>query len=239
MTHEFLSLYPAHMAEYLLAVTYLVLFIPFWKYVQGGKRAEVEVRVGAARPMARAAVAAGATATLPSWFQIPAGVYLHPGHTWARVEDDGTVTVGADDFAHKLVGPARAALPVPGADVVQGEAAFYVGDKEKSVPMIAPVDGKVVAVNPAAAKKEDGLADPYGAGWLFKVRPTRLTSNLHQLLGGATAKRFLDAAGEALSMRLTPELGHVLQDGGVPIDGLARAIAGDEWDAVARRFFLT
>ena len=236
MTHEFLSLYPAHMAEYLLAVTYLVLFIPFWKYVQGGKRAEVEVRV-AAPARARAAVAV--PAALPSWFQIPSNVYLHPGHTWARVEADGTVTVGADDFAHKLVGPTRAALPTPGADVVQGEAAFYVGDSKKSVPMIAPVDGKVVAVNAEAAKKDDGLGDPYGKGWLFKVRPTRLKSNLHQLLGGATAKRFLDAAGEALSMRLTPELGAVLQDGGVPIDGLARAIAGEEWDAVARRFFLT
>ena len=238
MAHDFLALYPAHMAEYLLAITYLLLFVPFWKYVQGGKKAEVAVHVrAAARSGAR--VPAGATALSPSWFQVPAGVYLHPGHTWARVEDDGTVTIGADDFAHKLVGPSRAKLPEPGADVVQGEPAFAIGDGAKAVPMIAPVDGQVVAVNPAAGAKEDGLGDPYGAGWLFKVKPARLASNLHQLLGGATAKRFLDAAGEALALRLTPELGTVLQDGGVPVRGIAREIAGEGWDALARRFFLT
>src|SRR5512134_2298125 len=111
MEHEFLSLYSAKNFEYLLAIGYLLLFIPFWKYVQGGRRQEQAAALELkphARPSARHA---GATA---GWFQVPAGVHLHPGHTWARLEADGLVAVGADDFAHKLVGPARVRLPALG-----------------------------------------------------------------------------------------------------------------------------
>ncbi len=243
MAHDFLSIYQAKLLEYGLAIGYLLLFIPFWRYVQGGKPAEATAgaRARIRRPaVAPAAVAARAARAAPvGWFQVPEGVHLHPGHTWARVERDGTVTVGADDFAHKLVGPALATVPALGAEVAQGEPAFTIGDGETYVPMLSPVDGRVTAVNAAAQERADGIADPYGTGWLFKVKPTRLPSNLHQLLSGGAARRFLDAAGEALSMRLTPELGAVLQDGGAPVHGTAREIAGEGWDAVARRFFQT
>jgi glycine cleavage system H lipoate-binding protein len=244
---DLLSIYPAKLFEYLLAVSYLLAFIPFWKYVMTPAAAGVPVHVHApqraaeARP-ARAASRAAVPAPRPSpvgWFQVPIGVHLHPGHTWARVEADGTVTVGADDFAHKLVGPAKASLPALGATVAQGESAFAIGDGDGSVPMLSPVDGTVVAVNRAAAEREDLLDDPYGAGWLFQVKPRKLAANMPQLLEGAGANRFLEAASEALALRMSPELGRVLQDGGTPIDGIARAIAGDEWKALARRFFLT
>jgi glycine cleavage system H lipoate-binding protein len=167
------------------------------------------------------------------------GVHLHPGHTWARVEADGTVTVGADDFAHKLVGPAKASLPALWSEVAQGESAFAIGDGDGSVPMLSPVDGTVIAVNKAASEREDLLEDPYGAGWLFQVKPKKLSRNLPQLLEGAGASRFLEAAGEALALRMSPELGRVLQDGGTPIHGIARAVAGDDWKTLARRFFLS
>ncbi len=243
MGHDFLSIYLAKTYEYLLAIGYLLLFIPFWTYVQGAK--PVEMRVGAAVQVpVRAAVARAAAAVrdrmVPAgWFQLPAGVHLHPGHAWARVETDGTVSVGADDFAHKLVGPARVKLPELGASVAQGEAAFAIGDGEKTVPMLSPVDGTVVAVNRAAAEKQNGTDDPYGAGWLFQVKPKKLGANLHQLLTDNAALRFLETAGEALAGRLTPELGRVMQDGGTPVSGIARAVAGEGWDSLARRFFLT
>ena len=43
----------------------------------------------------------------------------------------------------------------------------------------------------------------------------------------------------ALTATMTPELGHVCQDGGVPVQGLARSIDDAHWDAVARRFLLS
>ena len=111
MAHDFLSHLPGEArSSTCLAIAYLLLFIPFWRYVQGGKAKEVAVRARrAARPPPRAAAAPRAPP--PGWFQLPAGVHLHPGHTWARLETDGLVSVGIDDFAHKLVGPARVELP--------------------------------------------------------------------------------------------------------------------------------
>jgi glycine cleavage system H protein len=239
MAHDFLSMYPAKLQEYLLAIGYLLLFVPFWRFLQGGKPAAAEVRRA---PAARATVAAvasarprpaGATALRPTagWFHFPSGVHLHPGHTWARLEADGLVTVGIDDFAHRLVAPASVALPAPGDRVAQGEPALELRADGGSVPMVAPVDGTVIAVNVAAAADAAPLADSYGAGWLFKVKPTRLAANLRQLHGTAPALRMLEAAGEAIVERLEPELGRVLQDGGTPVHGIARALAGDRWDA--------
>jgi len=241
MGHEFLSIYSAKLLEYTLAISYLLLFIPFWKYVQGGKRTEATVPAVAHRPAMQVARPAGAVAprAAAGWFQVPAGVHLHPGHTWARLEADGLVSVGVDDFAHKLVGPARVELPALGEKVAQGEPALEIGDEERLVPMLSPVDGTVVAVNAAARERQDGLDDPYGAGWLFKVKAPRLAANLRQLLTDGPARRFVEDAGEALALRMNPELAHVLQDGGTPIHGIGRALAGDEWERLARQYFLT
>ena len=232
MQHDFLSIYSAKLLEYGLAIGYLLLFIPFWKYVQGGKKVGAEK---AAAPHARPAARGAAT----SWFQVPAGIHLHPGHTWARLEGDGLVAVGADDFAHKLVGAAKVGLPVLGARVAQGEPAFDIGDGEKDVPMLSPVDGTVVAVNQAVKDRKDGLDDPYGKSWLFKVKAPRLAANLRQLLTDGASKRFIEDAEARISLALAPELGQVLQDGGTPVHGIARALAGDDWDGLARQFFLT
>jgi glycine cleavage system H lipoate-binding protein len=237
MTHDFLSIYAAKAMEYALAIGYLLLFIPFWRYVQGGKRAEVRTA-----PRAAATRHAGATALRPTagWFHVPPGVHLHPGHTWARLETDGLVSVGLDDFAHKLVGPAAVDLPALGSRVAQGEPALALRDEGASVPMLSPVDGTVVAVNQAV--KSDAaaaLADPYGAGWLFKVKAPRLAANLRQLHTTAAANHMLEDAGEALVVRMDPELGRLLQDGGTPVHGIARALAGDDWESLAREHFRT
>jgi glycine cleavage system H lipoate-binding protein len=245
MEHTFLSVYPAKMAEYLLAIGYLLMFIPFWRYVQGGRPAPAHAgaekgtaRAATARPTATAAPAGARAPAGPGWFQIPTHVWLHPGHTWARLEEDGLVAVGADDFAHKLVGASAVSLPVLGDHVMQGEPALEIGDGEKSVPMLSPVDGTVVAVNPAA-RQDGGLADPYGGSWLFKVKAPRLAANLRQLMRDGPARRFMADAESQLQLRLSPVIGHVLQDGGAPVHGIARALSGDAWDETARQFFLT
>ena len=245
MAYDFLSVYSAKLFEYALAIGYLLLFIPFWKYVQGGARRPAEagaraaVKVQARAEAGRHAGARVLRPAVPGWFHVPAGIHLHPGHTWARLEPDGLVAVGADDFAHKLVGAARVKLPELGDHVLQGEPAVEIGEADKTVPMLSPIDGTVVAVNAAAREREDGLDDPYGAGWLFKVKAPRLAANLRQLLRDAPARRFMEDAEGQLATKLSPELGQVLQDGGVPIHGIARALSGDRWDDLARQFFLT
>ncbi len=164
---------------------------------------------------------------------------LHPGHAWARVEADGLVTVGLDEFAQKLVDPEAVRLPAAGDVVRQSSPAFAVGDQATAVPMLSPVDGTVVAVNEAVERDPAALKDPYGAGWLFKVKVPEVAQALKQLLDPAAARAYLESVAEGMSMQLQPALGRVLQDGGVPVHGIAQAVAGEGWAALARKHFLT
>ena len=171
---------------------------------------------------------------------MPDGFWIHPGHTWARAEGDGTIAVGLDDFAAKLVGPvSRVALPKSGAPVAQGVAAFALAADGKTVPMLSPVDGIVAEVNDGVAHDPALLASPYAQGWLFKVKPARFNANARQLLAGESARAWMETAAEKLAARANPELGRVLQDGGAPVSGIAQELDPKQWDELARQFFLT
>jgi glycine cleavage system H lipoate-binding protein len=227
--NEFLSGYSAKLVEYGLAVAYLILFVGFWRFVQGGK--------AAAQAVAHKAVELPRAVTA-GWFAVPADVALHPGHTWARMEEDGTVAVGLDDLGHRMVGEVDGiSLPVPGSRVEQGEKAVTLEAGGKHVGLLSPVDGEVVATNAAA---RDGSA-PYGDGWLFKVRPTRWARNAAQLLKGDAAREWVEEQGRKLTMRLAPEmaLAPAMHDGGVPVSGMARELDAEHWDEIAREFFRT
>ena len=227
--NEFLAGYSAKLLEYGLAVTYLVLFVGFWRYVQSGKKAPAEAT--AHEPELARAPDAG-------WFSVPADVALHPGHTWARMEEDGTVAVGLDDLGHRMVGAVDGIeLPATGSQVEQGATAVRLEAGGKRVGLLSPVDGEVVAANAAA---RDG-AEPYGDGWLFKVRPTRWARNAAQLLKGDAAREWVEEQGRKLTMRLAPEmaLAPAMHDGGAPVHGMARELDAEHWDEIAREFFRT
>ena len=131
--NEFLVGYSAKLVEYGLAVGYLLLFVGFWRYLQGG------------RPAAEAAAQAGAEPVHTGWFTVPENVALHPGHSWARLEADGSVAVGLDDLGHRLVGDLdRIDLPDRGDRVEQGAPAVTLSAGGRSVKVVSPVDGEVI-----------------------------------------------------------------------------------------------
>jgi glycine cleavage system H lipoate-binding protein len=229
--HDLLTMYSTKAMEYLIAVAFLLLFVPFWRFVNAERVAE---RVGAVElPRWLGQVV--------EWFLVPDTVHFHPGHAWARVGDGGLVTIGMDDFAHKLVGGVSTIrLPEVGARLGQGEKAWSLVSDGKSVDMLSPVDGVVVAVNGEAVVSPEKLhLDPYGEGWLLRVRAPRLTANLKQLLSGTFAKRWMEEVCDNLRARMSPDLGRVYQDGGVPIHGMARSLDPARWDEVVRSFLLT
>jgi glycine cleavage system H lipoate-binding protein len=156
--------------------------------------------------------------------------------------DGGLVTVGLDDFAAKLVGPlARVSLPAVGASVGQGERAWRLTAADgRSVDMLSPVDGTVVALNPALAEAPDlAERDPYGDGWLMKVRPSRLRANRIGLMAGESVRRWMEEAAAGLRGHVAPGLGALVQDGGTPVAGMAKAIDAEGWDRLAATLLLT
>jgi glycine cleavage system H lipoate-binding protein len=211
--------YDTKALEYLVAIAYLVLFVPFWRFVMK------------ARP-------AGEKAPANGWFPVPGDVHLHPGHTWLRKAPGGTVTLGLDDFGHRLVGPLETVeLPEVGARLAKDDIAFAVSRDGRRFPLRSPVSGRVVAVNEEALKSPDTLhADPYRSGWLVRVVPRPLAPTFRPLLSAGKARRFLDEVVSRLS--LTPELGALAQDGGTPVHGFATELEPERWDRLVRLHFL-
>jgi glycine cleavage system H lipoate-binding protein len=220
--------YTAKAIEYLLGITFLLLFIGFWQYATGGTTAGARV---AERVKLR----------LPDMFRLPEGVLLHPGHAWARLESPGLAAIGMDDFAQQLVGQLKAVhLPQVGSTVEQGDRAWTLKTNGKSVDMLSPVSGRVVAVNDAVLASPNAIGtDPYGRGWLVKVQTPRFAANSKQLLTGNSARHHLSSSWDELSGMLTPALGQTMHDGGTPVNGFARGIDQENWDAVARHFLLS
>lgn len=94
-------------------------------------------------------------------------------HEWARREDDGTVTVGITAHAQDSLGE-LVYVELPGVgDRLTGGEAFGVVESVKAVSDVyAPFDGEVVAVNEALGDAPQTVnEDPYGAGWIIRMRP--------------------------------------------------------------------
>ena len=231
MTHDFFSMASSKAVEYSIAVAYLLLFIPFWRYSQGMATAAQPVRAAARR----------AVDDMVEWFHVARDVAFHPGHAWARLEGAAAALVGADDFAQKLVGNiARVELPAVGTEVHQGAPAWRLHVDGKVVDMVSPVTGIVAAVNQEAAERPAVIkADPYHQGWLLRVEGPRVAATARGLLTGDLARRWIAQATDALRLRMSPDLGLALQDGGVPVDGLAAAIDHEHWDEIAREHLLS
>jgi len=232
MGHDLLTIYFLKGIEYVLALAYLPLFVLFWKFSAPRAVAPALARVEAP----------GWADQLAGFFRMPAGLLYHPGHAWARLEGADTVVVGMNDFAQRLVGPIDGLrLPAPGAEIAQNQPAFAVVAGGRTIPMLAPVSGTVLEVNEAAAGAPDAVKQsPYDRGWLLKVRSPRLAASLKALMPVEVARGWMDTVWEKLGTEAAgAQLGIVYLDGGVPVDGLARSMAPEGWDAVARRYLLT
>jgi glycine cleavage system H protein len=180
----------------------------------------------------------------PVWvagYQLPESLHYHRGHTWARPIGSGTVAVGVDDFARRLLGSSsKVEPPAVGAWVRQGAPAFGVTVDGRAAELLSPVEGEVVEVNEALRDHPSLPADdPYGRGWIFKVRPTDLRASLRNLFSGSLARRFTEDAREALDLRLMALSGSVLQDGGEPVADFALQLPPQDWRRLVGDFLLT
>jgi len=95
-------------------------------------------------------------------------------HEWIRIEDDGTATVGISAYAvEALTDLVFMQLPAVGRRVKAGESIGEIESVKAVSDFYAPVSGEVVAVNASLPNDLETLGkDPYGAGWLVKLRPS-------------------------------------------------------------------
>ena len=124
----------------------------------------------------------------------PEDLLYHAEHDWARL-DGGEATFGITWFAQEQLGEVVFIEP-PGAgtQVRQGEPYTEVESVKAVSDVIAPLSGEVVAVNEALADKPETINDdPYGEGWLVRIRlsePSETESLMDSSAYQATLSRF-------------------------------------------------
>ncbi|CAI8750226.1 MULTISPECIES: glycine cleavage system protein GcvH [Pseudomonas] len=103
---------------------------------------------------------------------IPAELRFAESHEWARLEADGTVTVGISDHAQEALGDVVfVELTEVGKVFAANEAAGVVESVKAASDIYSPIAGEVIAVNEELSGSPELLnSDPYGA-WIFKLKP--------------------------------------------------------------------
>lgn len=116
---------------------------------------------------------------------IPDDLKYTKTHEWVRIHDDGTVTVGVTDHAQELLGDmVFIEIPEVGRTLAAAEECAVVESVKAASDVYSPAAGEIVEVNEALADNPQLInQDPYGEGWLFRLRPSESVS----------ADTFLDA----------------------------------------------
>jgi glycine cleavage system H protein len=102
----------------------------------------------------------------------PEGLRYAKTHEWLKLESDGTATVGITDYAQSSLGDITyVQLPKVGADLKKGATFGVVESVKAASDVYAPAGGTVVAVNKALDSAPETVnTDPYGAGWIMKIK---------------------------------------------------------------------
>jgi glycine cleavage system H protein len=128
--------------------------------------------------------------------EIPEVLKYTKEHEWARVEDD-IVIIGITDYAQDALGEIiYIELPSEGDEVTKGET-FGAVESTKSVSdLYAPISGEVVEVNEALLDSPEAInEDPYGEGWMVKVKPYD-PSELEDLMYSDEYTEFIEKQSE-------------------------------------------
>ncbi|MDQ1302033.1 MAG: glycine cleavage system protein [Pseudomonadota bacterium] len=128
--------------------------------------------------------------------QVPQNLKYTEDHEWVRTEADGSVIIGVTDHAqHQLGELVYVELPDAGRKVARGDAMAVVESTKAASDVYAPLAGVVVEANPALASQPELVNnDPYGEGWLLRLRPDSATDLA--ALKDSTAYTQLLAAGD-------------------------------------------
>jgi glycine cleavage system H protein len=124
--------------------------------------------------------------------EIPAGLYVHAFHTWLQPETEGLFRVGADGFAAWLLGtPESIELQAATGLVERGAPLAVLRSHGRSLTLRSPVAGMVVEQNTELTRSPGALAaEPFGAGWLVRLRPLQPTPQFEQVHTGESLRQW-------------------------------------------------
>ena len=175
---------------------------------------------------------------LVSGFSMLRDRHFSRGHVWVRARKPEVVKIGFDDFAQRLLGRITdIELPEKGSTMKQGDNSWRVKVSRRSADLRSPIDGEVIEINPELAKDVSLLnEDPYGRGWVLRLRPFNLEENLRLLYEGDKAMTWLENEADRLRTRVQKDLGVTVADGGELVRAINKKIGVREWRNLVRDF---
>jgi glycine cleavage system H protein len=128
---------------------------------------------------------------------VPADLKYTKSHEWVRILSDGSVEIGITDHAQHALGDlVFVEVPEAGRTLKAGEQCAVVESVKAASDVYAPLGGEVTAANPKLAQEPETVnAEPYGAGWLWRLKPAPGALAAAALLSPADYQKVLDAEG--------------------------------------------
>jgi glycine cleavage system H protein len=105
---------------------------------------------------------------------LPGDLLYTNDHEWLRREDDGSVSIGITDHAQSALGDlVYVELPEVGLEIDEAGEMAVVESVKAASDVYAPIGGSIVAVNEDLADDPEKInTDPYGDGWIVRVKPS-------------------------------------------------------------------
>ncbi|MDZ7336546.1 MAG: response regulator [candidate division KSB1 bacterium] len=119
-----------------------------------------------------------------AWKKEKSDYYFLGQHSWARLESEGAVTFGIGQTFFGRIGPLeRIEFPTRYSDLWQGNLCVRIFESKELIHLVwAPLSGKVIEINHELQQNPNLInSDPFGRGWLLKMLPTCLESELDNL----------------------------------------------------------
>ncbi|MFZ1976532.1 MAG: hypothetical protein WAV76_01135 [Bacteroidota bacterium] len=159
---------------------------------------------------------------------LPHDRLYHRGHTWVRREEDGTYSIGLDDFIRRLIGdPDLLELPLPGTRLHANGTGWIMKKKRSRLRVLAPIDCVVL---------QQGSIEQ---GWLLKVRADEPPLRLGHLLRGEEIAPWIMHEAERLErMFAIAHVGSTMADGGELMPDIDKLYPKVKWERVWGKMLL-
>ncbi len=176
--------------------------------------------------------------------RVPDGAFLGRGHIWARLEQNGDISLGVDDFTAKLVaGVKKIETLAKNVRLCRGKPIFSLHVNEgKKLDFFAPFEGHVLEVNHEVLKNPSLVVlDTYGNGWLMRIRAVRLASAFKILRFAEDAREWMQDEIIRLRDFLSRQMdgtstAPALTDGGLILPEAFRQMDAEGWEAFQKEF---
>jgi glycine cleavage system H protein len=171
-------------------------------------------------------------------FHLKSKYYYHPKHLWVSPTsgEEGEARIGIDDFSARLIGRVdRASMPAEGVAVKENSVCFLLHSGHRTVRLVSPANGVIMAVNPKVAADPSILNDdPYSEGWIFSMRLKG--DAVKGLYHENVARKWFESEVERLQRVFSSDLGMMATDGGEALTDISSRLNDAQWGKIVSQF---